>query len=757
MSILLIVESPTKAKTITKFLGKDYEVLSSFGHIRDLPERSIGVAVNDGFTPTYEVPVDKKPKVKALQDAAKKASVVYLATDEDREGEAIAWHIAEVLKLPIAATQRITFHEITKTAITEALTHARTLDMKLVDAQQTRRILDRLVGYELSPLLWKKVRRGLSAGRVQSVVVRMIVERERERQAFVSQEYWSIEGTFQKDGEVFPAKLHARAGKTLEKTEIADEKTAESLANIAREGMFIVSAKETKEVQKKSPTPLTTSTLQQEAYNRLGMSAKQTMTLAQKLYETGKITYMRTDSMNLSDDFLQATQGYLRETFGEAYAKGPVRYKTNKKGAQEAHEAIRPTSPTLTPELFTAEDSGTKKLYELIWRRTIASQLPPAKISRTSIDLSAEDLTFRATGASVVFLGYMKVWKAADDKLLPSLEQGDILGKPQEILAEKHVTEPPARFSDATLVKTLEEHGIGRPSTYAPTIATVIDRGYVLRDDNNRLYPADVARIVSELLQEHFPSIVDYTFTAGMEKQLDDIAEGEIGWQEVLERFYTPFHETIAQKTKELTRETLQQSRVLGNDSATGLPLILRSGRFGIYVQVGEEKEEGEKPRRASLPKEALFDTVTLDDALRALALPRTLGILPSGNPLIANDGRFGPYLSVEKQYVSLPQGYDPRTLSFEDAVRIFTEGVERKARAQTPLARLGTNQDGKEILVRDGRYGIYVTDGTINATLPKNLSPEHITLAQAEELLAKKAKAPTKNLRGRKTKRTSS
>lgn len=759
MSILLIVESPTKAKTISKFLGRGYEVLSSFGHIRDLPQRKIGVDVRHGFEPTYEVPVEKKAKVKALQDAAKKADEIYLATDEDREGEAIAWHIAEVLNIDPAKAKRITFHEITKSAIERALKEARTIDIKLVDAQQTRRILDRLVGYELSPLLWKKVQRGLSAGRVQSVAVRIIVERERERQAFVAQDYWTIDATFAKEGISFEAKLSALRGKTLEKTELNNEEIAQSIAEAARKASFTVTSVEQKQVQKKPPTPLTTSTLQQEAYNRMGMSAKQTMTLAQKLYETGRITYMRTDSTNLSEEFLTATQAYIQTAFGNEYATGATRYKTNKKGAQEAHEGIRPTDVTVTAETFKEgdADAGMKKLYDLIWRRTVASQLPPARIERTGVDLSADDLTFRATGATVVFPGYMKVWKAADDKILPSLSEKENVGKPQEVLSEKHTTEPAARYSDATLVKALEEYGIGRPSTYAPTIATITDRGYILRDDNNRLQPADIAFIVSDLLKDHFPDIVDYEFTASMENKLDEIAEGAHDWKSVLSTFYGPFHATIEEKTKELTRDAIQKKRLLGNDPATGLPVFAQTGRFGPYVQIGEEPEEKgdkkEKLRRASLPKELLIDNVTLDDALRALILPRTIGKNDAGEEIIANDGRFGPYLKAGDVNASLPPGIDPRTVNLADAIRIMSEVKERKQKLLTPLATLGKDPESKkEILVKDGRFGPYVTDGITNATINKKIDPLSVTLDQAIDMLKKKAAAPKKTFRKRKS-----
>ncbi|MBI1908376.1 type I DNA topoisomerase, partial [Candidatus Uhrbacteria bacterium] len=461
MSKLLIVESPTKAKTIGKFLGNGYKILSSFGHIRDLPKKSTGVDVEHGFAPTYEVPTEKKQKVAALKDAAKHADEVYLATDEDREGEAIAWHIAEVLKLDPATAKRITFHEITKHAIDHALEKPRHIDMRLVDAQQTRRILDRLVGYELSPLLWKKVQRGLSAGRVQSVAVRLVVEREQERNAFTSEEYWTIEAVFEKAGAAIEAKLTAIGDKKLDKLDIKTEADAKAIVDVVKDAHFVVQKIELKDASRKPPVPLTTSTLQQEAYNRLGMSAKQTMTLAQKLYETGRITYMRTDSLNLAEQFTSAAQEYIKSEFGAEYAKGAVKYATKSKGAQEAHEAIRPTDVTVVP--------ASRK------------------------HLAGNGHTFRANGSTVVFPGYMKVWHAAEDKILPELKEDEDIGTAKEVKPEQHFTEPPARYSDATLIKALVEYGIGRPSTYAPTLTTIIDRGYVLRDDNKKLYPSDIA------------------------------------------------------------------------------------------------------------------------------------------------------------------------------------------------------------------------------------------------------------------------
>lgn len=744
MAKLLIVESPTKAKTIGKFLGRDYTVVSSFGHIRDLPKKKTGVDVARGFAPTYEVPLDKKDKVKALKDAAKKAQEIYLATDEDREGEAIAWHIAEVLKLNTKTAKRITFHEITRSAIEHALQEARTIDMRLVDAQQTRRILDRLVGYELSPLLWNKVQRGLSAGRVQSVAVRLIVERERERLAFIKDEYWTVEATLSHAQTEFPTKLVAIGEKKLDKLDVKNQAEAEAIVAAVQGADFIVQSIEKKAATRKAPTPLTTSTLQQEAYNRLGMSAKQTMTLAQKLYETGKITYMRTDSLNLSDQFMTAAQSFIMKEWGKAYATGSIAYKTHKKGAQEAHEAIRPTDVNVTPEHLRATlDPGMFRLYDLIWRRTIASQLPAAKIERTAIDISANHHTFRGNGSVVIFDGFMKVWQASEDKLLPDLHQDDNLGQAIAITPEQHFTEPPARYSDASLIKIMEEYGIGRPSTYAPTLATIEARGYVLRDDNKKLFPSDIALVVIDLLKEHFPQIVDYEFTATMERKLDEIADGEENWQLVMAGFYGPFHHAIVEKGSELTRESIMKSRVVGKDPETGKEIIVRTGRFGPFVQLGEA-EGDEKPRRASLEKTQTMDTLTVEQALRLLSLPRTVGKHPNGDDIIANVGRFGPYLKCGAINISLPPEYHPATITLDHAIALCTDGVAKKIHLMTPIAELGKDPvtDGK-ILVKDGRYGPYVTDGKTNATIRKDQDPKTVTLAEAIELLAKKRKAP--------------
>jgi DNA topoisomerase-1 len=749
---LVIVESPTKAKTISKFLGRDYKVLSSFGHVRDLPQKKTGVDVKHGFKPTYEIPDKAKKHVAELKDAAKSADEVLLATDEDREGEAIAWHIAEILDLDEKTAKRITFHEITKHAIEQALEHPRHLDLNLVHAQQTRRILDRLVGYELSPLLWKKIRRGLSAGRVQSVAVRLVVERERERQAFKVDEFWTIDAMFGKDGAEFDAKLSSIAGKKLDKLDVKTEADAKKILAALDGASFVVDALEKKEVTKSPPVPLTTSALQIEANAKLGMSAKQTMTLAQKLYETGRITYMRTDSLNLAEKFLGEAQAFIKTSFGDAYAKGPKTYHTNKKGAQEAHEAIRPTDPALTPDMLKGEvDPGEWKLYDLIWRRTLATQLPAARLERTSVDVVGNAHAFRGNGSSVLFDGYMKVYRSAQEKILPALAKGDAV-EAKSITPNQHFTEPPARYSDATLVKAMEDHGIGRPSTYAPTIGTVVDRGYVERDDNKKLFPTETAFVVTDMLKEHFPNIVDYDFTAKMEKTLDDVAEGAEKWQPALEEFYGPFHKTIAEKNDSLKREELLKEREVGVDPKSGLPVFVKSGRFGPFVQLGvwseeDKKAKKNKPKSASLTKDLNMDTITVEAAMKLLELPRTVGLTDEGEEILANVGRFGPYLKVGEAYTSLPAGADPRTVTLEDAKRIIVETAERKRKLAEPLAKLGTDPESKgEILVKDGRYGPYVTDGTTNATIKKGTDPLTVTLEDAIALLAKKRAAPKRN-----------
>jgi len=748
MSRLLIVESPTKARTIKKILGASYTVLSSYGHIRDLPKKDMGVDIENDFAPTYVVADDKKAKVADLKKAAKAADEIFLATDGDREGEAIAWHIANVLKLDPKTVKRITFHEITKAAIEKALEKPSSLGMHLVEAQQARRILDRLVGYELSPFLWQKVRRGLSAGRVQSVATRLIVERERERQAFNVDEYWSVHGSFEKDGESFEGKLNAIQGKKLKKLDIKDEAAATAILNAVKDATFSVSSVEKKKAKKQPPKPLTTSLLQQEANNKLGFGAKRTMTLAQKLYETGKITYMRTDSMALADSFLQEAQAFISGAYGPDYAQGPATYKTKSKGAQEAHEAIRPTDPALTPDKLETKDAGVRKLYELIWSRTLASQMPAAELERTGINLEANEHTFRASGSIIVFDGFMKVYRSAKETILPELTEGDTVNA-TSIEPKQHFTEPPARYSDATLVKIMEEHGIGRPSTYAPTISTIINRGYVERDDNKKLAPTEIAMIVSDLLVEHFPDIVDYEFTAHMEEKLDNVAHGKQDWVPALKEFYTPFHKNLEVKTKELTRDDVMKDRELGKDPDSGLTVYLKVGRFGPFIQVGEWSEEDKKakknkPKSVSLLKGMNFETVTLEEILPLLELPRQLGTTEAGEPVTAQIGPYGPYLKAGRKNASIPEEFDIMTMTEADAKKIIKEDAKRREEMKKPIQELGKDPTTEgNLLVKNGRFGPYITDGTTNVSVPKKYDPNTITREEAIELLIKKRARP--------------
>jgi len=598
MSKLVIVESPAKAKTISKFLGKNFVVKSSFGHIRDLPKSKMGIEIDNNFQPQYINSRDKSKVIKELKEAAKKNKEILFATDEDREGEAISWHLAHVLGVDPTQAKRIAFHEITKSAIENALEHPRALDLKMVDAQQARRILDRLVGYELSPFLWRKVAKGLSAGRVQSVAVRLVVEREREIQDFKPEEYWSIEGIFEnKEKITFKAKLLATPEKKLEKLDIKNKEAADKILTDLKNVDYTVDTVEKKSSKRNPPPPFTTSTLQQEANNRLGFSAKQTMRLAQQLYEgvevgsegsVGLITYMRTDAVNLSQKFLDDAKKVINEEFGEKYNIEKPRHYTNKsKNAQEAHEAIRPTEASRTPDLVKPFlEKNQFKLYELIWRRAMSTQMAAAEISSTGANITSSNLyIFRATGQTIMFDGFLKLYPDKNkDNALPNLENNEKLVC-QDILDEQHFTEPPARYNDAALVKALEEHGIGRPSTYAPTIATIEDRGYVERDEKRRLKPREVAFVVNDLLVKHFPNIVDLSFTAQMEENFDAIARGEKQWQPVIADFYHPFKENLKIKEKEIAqKEKIPDEPTDEVCEKCGKPMVIKNGRFGKFM-----------------------------------------------------------------------------------------------------------------------------------------------------------------------------
>lgn len=672
---LIIVESPTKAKTITKFLGSDYKVESSFGHIRDLPKSNMGIDIEHDFAPKYVIPTKSKKIVANLKKLAEKADKIILASDEDREGEAIAWHLIQALgleKAPAEETtikktktktktkakkgapiiERIAFHEITKEAILKALENPRELNLDLVDAQQARRILDRLVGYELSPFLWKKVTKGLSAGRVQSVAVRLVVEREREIKAFKVDEYWSIEALLnqpdkKKDEGLFLAVLNKINGKTIDKLHIKNKEEADKIVEEINKGDFVVSKIEKKQSKKTAPAPLTTSSLQITANRMLGFSAKQTMTLAQKLYETGHITYMRTDSVNLSDKFLGEAADYLKTNFGEKYSE-TRKFKTKSKGAQEAHEAIRPTEAANDPKSMEGklDDSGQFKLYRLIWQRSVASQMPDALFDNTSveIDVASTSYQFHSTGQILKFDGYLKIFpEKSEERELPDLKEKEEL-KLNELKGVQHFTKPPARYSDAGLVKILEQHGIGRPSTYAPTIATIIDRNYVTRDEGKRLAPNEIAFVVIDLLVAHFPHIVDYEFTSEMEKGFDDIAEGATKWQPFIKKFYDPFHENLLKKYEEIKKED-----VLPDEKSTevcdkcGSPMIIKHGRFGKFLGCSNFPE---CKNIKSLGNDGKINKEVDEKMKEYVEKYKDDKCEKCGLPMMVKNGRFGLFLS---------------------------------------------------------------------------------------------------------------
>ena len=644
---LVIVESPTKAKTIAKFLGSGYKIESSFGHIRDLPTSVMGIDIENDFQPKYVIPSKAKKTVSKLKDLAKKADEIILASDEDREGEAIAWHLAEALKIKSDDAKRIVFHEITKPAILKALEHPRGLDMNLVDAQQARRVLDRLVGYELSPFLWRKVAKGLSAGRVQSVAVRLVVEREREIQAFVPQIYFTIEAILADNKQqTFGAFLNKIDDKKIDRLELNDKDLVEKIETELRAEKFAVAEVETKEAKQKAPTPFKTSTLQQTANRRLGYSAKQTMMLAQRLYESGYITYMRTDSLNLSEKFLDEAKEFLTAEYGAKYSETRV-FKTKAAGAQEAHEAIRPTEASRTPESLKAElDPRQYKMYQLIWQRSVASQMPDAIFDKNSITVKAGRYELIAEGQTLKFDGYLKVYpEKSDDKILPVLTVGEALTL-EDLKTEEHSTKPPARYSDATLVKEMEKHEIGRPSTYAPTIATIEARNYAERDENKRLKPTDIAFIVSDLLVKHFPQVVDLKFTAKMEKELDEIAEGAEKWQPVIKEFYEPFHANLEIKNKELNKQDIMPDEKSNEVcDKCGSPMLIKSGRYGKFLACTNfpECKNTKKLHSGDVDGDGKKD----DQEIKELSGKYQNEVCEKcGSPMAIKVGRFGPFLA---------------------------------------------------------------------------------------------------------------
>ncbi|HUA13024.1 MAG TPA: type I DNA topoisomerase [Candidatus Sulfotelmatobacter sp.] len=757
MKNLVIVESPAKAKTIEKFLGKDFSVKSSFGHIRDLPKKGLNIEIDNNFKPIYEISQDKKKVVSDLKKAAK-GHEVWLASDEDREGEAIAWHLTVALGLDPKKTKRIVFHEITKTAIDRAVDHPRVVDMALVNAQQARRVLDRLVGYELSPVLWRKVRGGLSAGRVQSVAVRLIVEREREIKDFKPEASFKVTAQFSSGKSELSAELD-------KKFKTKEEVTA-WLKDIASAN-FSVKSIEKKPGKRNPGAPFTTSTLQQEASQRLGYSVRQTMTLAQRLYEAGQITYMRTDSTILSELALTQAEAYIKKEYGAKYHERR-QYRTKQEGAQEAHEAIRPTNFSKTSH---SEDAQQKRLYELIWQRAIASQMSPAQIDRTvaNITISNKSEQFSAKGEILLFDGYLKVYGGGkDDVILPDLKQGQEL-KLLSALAAEQFSRPPARYSEASLVKKLEELGIGRPSTYAPTISTIQTRGYVEKKDlegaprdmleislkggkvsetttsvttgadRAKLFPTSIAEVVNDFLVKYFPSIVDYDFTAKVEKDFDDIEEGKESWQSMIKDFYGDFHKLV-KKSEDVSRSEVSKAREIGVDPATKKPIIARIGRFGPVLQKGDTEDEDVKPDFAPLPEGATIDTVTLEQAIEMFELPRTVGKTKDGEEIKANIGRFGPYIQVGKLFVSI-KPLDPYLISEKEANKLYQEKL-----AKDKAKHIKEFDSGIKIL--NGPYGPYVTDGKTNARIDKGTDPKSLTEAKAKELLATQ---PAKKFRSRK------
>lgn len=756
---LVIVESPAKAKTIEKFLGKDYKVMSSYGHICDLKKKEFSINT-DTFEPVYEIPAEKEKLVNSLRSEAKKADTVWLASDEDREGEAISWHLYTVLGLQPEKTKRIVFHEITKNAILNAIENPRNIDTNLVYAQQARRVLDRIVGFKLSPVLWRKVKPALSAGRVQSVTVRLIVEREREINKFVSEAGFRITALFE---------LPAGGGeKRMLNTELSKrfktKEEAEAFLNSCKNATFVIDDVNTKPLKKYPAAPFTTSTLQQEAARKLGFTVSQTMMVAQRLYEAGFITYMRTDSVNLSSLCIGSCKSVITETYGTEYLKSR-NYSTNSKGAQEAHEAIRPTY------MSNATIEGTmpeKRLYELIWKRTIASQMADALVEKTTVNIAIDghEETFVATGEVTVFDGFLHVYRESTDEengndatSIPAVSKGEQL-TPCEIIATERFTQHPPRYTEASLVRKLEELGIGRPSTYAPTISTIQQRGYVEKGNktgesrkysiltlkNNKitakegketigaekgkLLPTDIGIVVNDFLLEFFPDIMDYNFTATVEKDFDEIADGKKPWVNIIKDFYTDFEPQIDNIVQTKSEHKVGE-RVLGTDPASGKPVSVKIGRFGPIVQIGSASDE-EKPRFAQMKPGQTLETITLEEALDLFSLPRTLGEF-EGEMVTIGAGRFGPYIKYGAAYVTLPKTYDPLTINLEEATNLILE--KRKAEAERVIKRF---DDEPELQVLNGRFGPYIAYNGSNYKLPKSVTPAELSLEECLDIVKK-------------------
>ena len=764
---LVIVESPAKAKTIEKFLGKDYKVLSSYGHIRDLKKKEFSINT-DTFEPDYEIPAEKKKLVSELKQEAKKADMVWLASDEDREGEAISWHLYEVLGLKPEHTKRIVFHEITKNAILRAIEHPRDIDINLVNAQQARRVLDRIVGFKLSPVLWRKVKPALSAGRVQSVAVRLIVEREREIQAFHSEASFRVTAVFSTtDTDGRPAEIRAELN-----TRFKTEDEAKAFLEKCRHTEFTVQDITTRPMKKSPAPPFTTSTLQQEAARKLGFTVAQTMMVAQRLYESGFITYMRTDSVNLSSLAIGTSREAITQLMGERYVQ-TRQFTTKSKGAQEAHEAIRPTYM----EHQTIEaDSAERRLYDLIWKRTIASQMADAELEKTTatIALTGMSETFVATGEVVTFDGFLRVYRESLDdeetedesRLLPPLKKGQKLDCGR-IVAQERFTQHPPRYTEASLVRKLEELGIGRPSTYAPTISTIQQRGYVEKGDKpgeertykvltlsggrlttatrsetagsekGKLLPTDVGTVVNDFLLQYFPGIMDYNFTASVEKEFDEVAEGDKQWTALIRQFYGEF-EPMVEQTLAVKTEHKVGERELGTDPVSGRPVFVKIGRFGPVVQIGSADDE-EKPRFAQINKGQSIETITLNEALELFKLPRTLDDY-EGKPVIIGTGKFGPYVRHDGKFISLPKGADPMTFSYDEAVELIV--AKRAAEAQKHIKRF---DEEPELEILNGRYGPYITYKGNNYRLPKTLKvePKDLELADCLAIIKEQDEKP--------------
>lgn len=759
---LVIVESPAKAKTIEGYLGKDFKVTSSMGHIRDLTKGNGAIDVENNYKPTYEISPDKKDVIKTLRGLAEDAEMVYLASDDDREGEAISWHLKEVLDLDDKKTRRIVFTEITKNAIQNAMKSPRGIDIDLVNAQQARRVLDRLVGFELSPILWKKIKTGLSAGRVQSVAVRLVVEREREIEKHEAKSSFRVSALFDLGkGKLLVAELPEKFG---------TEKEAQEFLESCKGAKFTIGDLQSKPAKKSPAPPFTTSTLQQEAGRKLGFSVSQTMVVAQKLYEAGKISYMRTDSLNLSNEAVQGATKQITAAFGKEFVH-PRKYKTKSSGAQEAHEAIRPTDFSL---MQAGADRNGQRLYELIWKRAIASQMADAELERTNatIRISTNPRTLTASGEVVKFEGFLKVYMESKDdedsddensKVLPPLTIGQDLSL-DNLSATESFSRHPARYTEPTLVKKLEELGIGRPSTYAPTISTIQKRGYVVKEnrdgverkytvltlkdnevkkateseitgaEKSKLFPTNIAMVVNDFLIDHFPEITNYSFTAEIEQEFDEIASGRLKWEKMIDQFYKPFHKTVT-KTEKVERSSVQnKNKELGVDPKSGKNVYAKLGKFGAYIQIGENPDDngGEKPKFASMRQGQFIENITLADALELMKMPRDMGMFEE-KPVVVNIGRFGPYVLHDKKFVSIPKEEDPYTITPERAIELIA--AKRVSDANKLIKGFDTNPD---IQILNGRFGPYIKAGKKNVKIPKGRTPEELTLEECVELADK-------------------